>query len=180
MSPFGLLFVLVVVVLGYGNCVSLQFTHLECRDWTNETEAKNLFLITEIDRNETCIQINQTNEQGEQMIFLYISLPTDQGFQFELKTDNCSASLPQLQISLCPDEQINNDNQPIYRPTPTNNDNFTDILFNQDDDNQTSTTELPIPTTINTESISTLFETTHQLDQDSSEEEQQLTTNNNN
>jgi len=150
---------------------SLQFHIVDCIEGDNETLSKQVLKIT--DFNETCIRVNQSSSQGNE-IYLYMAPQTEDGVQLHITTESCSTPLPDLHLSLCDDIESNENYTQIIAFFAYSN--VTDIHSSDDDYNNTSTTETT------TETISytgpTVYETLHHLDlnEDSSEEENNITT----
>lgn len=138
---------------------SLQFRVVDCIPGDNETLAKHIIEITNI--NETCIRVNESTTTNNQ-IYLYVVPETEYGVKVQIKTENCSSPLPELHFSLCdePNNLNETENMVTFR--------FEKITFSDLDieDNSTTTTTLsPIFYT-----GPTVYETLHHLNDDDDHE----------
>ncbi|UJR34888.1 hypothetical protein I4U23_027667 [Adineta vaga] len=79
---------------------SLQFRVVDCIAGDNDTIAKHIIEITNV--NETCIRVNASTSESNE-VYLYVVPETEIGVKIQIKTENCSVPLPDLHFSLCDD-----------------------------------------------------------------------------
>lgn len=151
---------------------SLQFRLIECVPGDNETLSNHIIEITNY--NETCIKVNKTSNQGNE-VYLYIAPQTENGVQLRITTDNCSVPLPDLHLTVCDDIETNQNFTEVMVTFAFSNISDVDtFIYDDNNNNDTKTT-----TTTTTEAFlytgPTVYETLHHLDQDSDEEQNNIT-----
>jgi hypothetical protein len=108
---------LLLIILGTSNASeSLEFRLIDCIE--NETSSTHILEITNF--NETCIKVNRSTLNGSE-IYYYVFPGTTDGAQLHLKTENCSTSIPDLHLTLCDDEDINQNSTDIIQTFAFNN-----------------------------------------------------------
>ncbi|CAF0903639.1 unnamed protein product [Adineta ricciae] len=143
---------------------SLQFRIVECIPGDNETLAKHIIEITNI--NETCIRVNESTITNNQ-IYLYVVPETEYGVKVQIKTENCSSPLPELHFSLC--DEPNNLNQTENMAT-FHYEKITVSDLSNEENNSTTTTISPMFYT-----GPTVYETLHQLNDDDDDDHEVTT-----
>ncbi len=145
---------------------SLQFRLAECIPGENESLSQYVLEITNF--NGTCIKVKKSPTQ-ENPEYFYEPSKTETGAQIRIITKNCSTPLSNLHLSLCDDDdddQSDDNSTEIMITYAFNNMSNIDAL-DVYDNNETSTIE-----TLNTGP--TVYETLHNLNQDSDEEKNNI------